>query len=1640
MRTTWSRLNALLIVCLLVTLLPSFGTAALAADSGSGSVTGDVYAVSPDGSKRLKLNYVNMDVDHPQRSDYVALFTSGTVITNVANDSNAVYVKQNNTAIQVDAQGVVLKLVGPKNVVYGTPGSWDVAQNVAIPPGGYVLLASDNSWANKNFRKALYNLFPVGDTIALERGGARVTAADFLGMPGLKVTGSGATVSSATYTIQGKVLNYEPDNGLAVKVGDADAAVQASGSFSQTVTLTEGTNTITVKLLKNGSFVQEIPFELTYVKSNGALIEIEAPPDDITIIVEGPKKTINYVDKDVTGISNIIALFTNEYGTKISIPATNVAIQVDANNKVTKMINPANGNSAPSWIGGDLDIPQGGYVVMAQDSSYNTYDIKKYLATKFKVGDVVKLRKNGNVVSVSDLMSGVGATPRMQLDGIATYTTAAASTTIAGKVTNPLGASVAIGGQAAVLQADGTFRHETALAAGPNYIDVVLSKNGQELDRKSVVVYSRPSLTSDKQVILWVDQASNAKKLQSSASVLNFLKHAKDAGVTDVAFDVKGVEGFVSYKKNDLSHRPYVSEMTANDRKGSNPDIDLLELFLTHGHALGLKIHAAFNVFAEGSIALRDYAVIDQHLDWEERVFRPEDNGEIKRLRESEYGKKGLSDASGGAVVLFVNPSNDEVRDYQLKTFEEVMKNYDVDGIILDRGRYDNETADFSDLTKAKFETFLQQRGKTLTNWPNDIFSYTNGKRVNGPLLQDWWEFRSGTIESFVKQTRDLVDRYTASKGKKIQTSAYVGAWFESYYLNGVHWGSKNFRYDSRLKFPTDSIYTDAYYQTGYIDHMDFLMVGTYYSTTPEIQRYITIDSIVTNGEVPLYAGMALADLQSPALQREIFQTALGSSNGLMLFDASLANWPIIKASIQDEAYVKDYQIGMSKPGDSSSFIEGNYYNVSRNLGDLTVYNDEFGTSTGGNRFGVEVVADANGKVIQMANKSQAINWNWTTPQDNNSAIPPGGMVISALDENGVRTKRQLVANAYNIGDDVRAAALTGPLSYDGKTVSTTDFGGNVKVLGAGSSVNVLLNGSAAAFDANSGDFTGSVSLQEGGNTVTFAVYVDGMKTNEKSIQVTYVPDAEKPTWSSGAKLNATNVDQTRLQLSWSGATDNKGVTAYKIYEGTREIATVTGSVYEVTGLLSSTTYSFKVEAGDAAGNWSTNGPSATVTTRSYSSGNSGNPGGPTGSGGSTQQPAPAATGNGVTIAATAVQTTDEHGKAATKATLDAATVAQAVALLQKQEGEAKQIIVELSAAQPVAMLTLPAKALADAAAAVKGAVLVVKSGGTSYSLPADLLDLGALAGQLGAVAGDVQLTITLEKVTGADAEAIANGAKAQGGSLIGDAYDFRLTVQAGDKKLSLDSFGNRYVERSITLSGTVPAHATAAVIDPQTGEMTFVPAQFVQAGGSTVVTIKRTGNSIYAVAAFSKSFGDTQSHWAKADIELLASKLLVKGVTDSEFAPDKSITRAEFAALLVRALGLAAQSGSPFSDVRANDWYAGAVATASKAGLIEGYEDGTFRPNQVISREELAVLAVRASDFAAAKPTAAGKASALQPFADAGTISTWARDAAASAVSEGIMNGVSDSAFAPKEQSSRAQAAVMLKRLAIKLGLMNNN
>nr|WP_275690991.1 glycerophosphodiester phosphodiesterase family protein [Paenibacillus aceris] len=389
-----------------------------------------------------------------------------------------------------------------------------------------------------------------------------------------------------------------------------------------------------------------------------------------------------------------------------------------------------------------------------------------------------------------------------------------------------------------------------------------------------------------------------------------------------------------------------------------------------------------------------------------------------------------------------------------------------------------------------------------------------------------------------------------------------------------------------------------------------------------------------------------------------------------------------------------------------------------------------------------------------------------------------------------------------------------------------------------------------------------------------------------------------------------------------------------------------------------------------------------------------------------------------------------------------------APAYLEAKEGKlnASELKASLSAHSKVEVklngetLEMEAAGLLEASR-VQGKTLLVSGDHVSYTLPLSVLKLDELAKQLGVSMEDVSIRMTLKKLSGTDAASIDNAITAAGSKPLTSAVSFEVEAVSQTGQSVPVKLGATYVSRDIMLDKAVdPKKATGAQLMPGTNELRFVPTLFVTKDGKTTATLKRSGNSVYTVVENNKSFHDLKDHWAKMDIELLANKLVVEGVDDNRFEADRSITRAEFAALLVRALGLDyAASTIDFKDITANDWFGQAVGTAAAAGLLSGYEDGTFRPNKEITREEQAAMVIRAMKYAGIDPsvTSAQQAAALAPFEDADRI-VWAKAEMAAAVQAGLMNGMTANTLASDGYATRAQTAAMLKRLLVKANFIN--
>jgi len=180
------------------------------------------------------------------------------------------------------------------------------------------------------------------------------------------------------------------------------------------------------------------------------------------------------------------------------------------------------------------------------------------------------------------------------------------------------------------------------------------------------------------------------------------------------------------------------------------------------------------------------------------------------------------------------------------------------------------------------------------------------------------------------------------------------------------------------------------------------------------------------------------------------------------------------------------------------------------------------------------------------------------------------------------------------------------------------------------------------------------------------------------------------------------------------------------------------------------------------------------------------------------------------------------------------------------------------------------------------------------------------------------------------------------------------------------------------------------------------------------------------------KTFSDIYSHWARTDIEYMATNGYISGMGGGLYSPDASVTRAQFATMLVNVLKPDGKAEVPFGDVRPGEWYYLSVGRAYAAGLVKG-DGNVFAPEELITREQMAAMICNALKYKGLLAEVNDLEGTLRGFADQPSISGWARKSSAQAVKHGILRGKPSGGqiyFAPADKATRAEAAVMLKNL----------
>jgi len=278
---------------------------------------------------------------------------------------------------------------------------------------------------------------------------------------------------------------------------------------------------------------------------------------------------------------------------------------------------------------------------------------------------------------------------------------------------------------------------------------------------------------------------------------------------------------------------------------------------------------------------------------------------------------------------------------------------------------------------------------------------------------------------------------------------------------------------------------------------------------------------------------------------------------------------------------------------------------------------------------------------------------------------------------------------------------------------------------------------------------------------------------------------------------------------------------------------------------------------------------------------------------------------------------------------------------------------------------------------------------------------------------------------------------------LAGEIVELSITAVAADgTKTAVREFANDIQvtlpvpvdQREAAASGAIQAYrfneATKAweskggVYDAGSGTITFKTRQFSKFALLAAREEVKPGTPV---------FSDTADHWAKDQIQYMADNGYVSGLGNGLFSPEASVTRAQFATMLANVLKLSGDKKAPFSDVQPGRWYYATVGRAYDAGLIKGVSDSLFAPEDLVTREQMAVMLCNALNYKGKLSEVADTDALLAGFTDQGSIASWARASASRAVKHGILKGKPSGgtvAFAPADPATRAEAVVMLKNL----------
>ena len=387
---------------------------------------------------------------------------------------------------------------------------------------------------------------------------------------------------------------------------------------------------------------------------------------------------------------------------------------------------------------------------------------------------------------------------------------------------------------------------------------------------------------------LWIDASANFNSYANDAdSIARDCRRIARMGFTDIVVDVRPTCGDVLFRSRvapELKHVPawFNGEVGLKERTA---DFDYLRAFIESGHEAGLRVHAGVNMmvggwrmgarFVTGMVydhpELKEWCAVDLLPDGS--LVNQADNFSVR----------------GGC---FLDPVNPQVQDFLLTMLGELASYEGLDGIVMDRCRFDDYAMDagYTEQAKARFSTYL---GHSPERWP--VFEEPGhiflDKEPDG-LETAWLTFRCKVIHDFVGRCVEKVHGVRAD----LPLGIYVGAWFSEYYRSGVNWTSPS--YDLAAEEPTYNWATQEYQATGLANLVDFMLLGAYCpaanvhgDTEKTMEGFAKLGRKRLCADVPFYCGPDIGNEKGfekggrGDLLPEIKRTLLKEADGFFLFD-----------------------------------------------------------------------------------------------------------------------------------------------------------------------------------------------------------------------------------------------------------------------------------------------------------------------------------------------------------------------------------------------------------------------------------------------------------------------------------------------------------------------------------------------------------------------------------------------------------------------------------------------------------------------------------------------------------------------------------------------------------------------------------